>query len=428
MGWNSWDSWGSTITESEFRHTARWLHENLQRYGWQYVIIDDGWFEEHPENSGIENTRGLTISVDGRYIPAINRFPSSANGQGLKPLADYVHRLGLKFGIHIIHGIPREAVEKNLGIAGSSFRLSEAANPDDKCEFSSNNYGAKANAAGQAYYDSIARLYAEWGVDLLKVDCIGRPYSANNQAEIHMMDAALRKTGRPIVLSISPGPIPLIKANDVGEHAELWRISDDVWDVWSKSSDAPQFPQSLRDQFSILAAWASHIGNDSWPDADMLPIGYLGPRTPFGAARNSHLTHDEEQTMMTLWCIARSPLILGTNLLQMDSFTKSLLTNPEILAVDQHSAGNKPVIQSGDTAVWAANMLTGSTITGSYYIALFNLGDNTRTIAYTWPDLGLPPGAHLVRDLWKQTNVGQRDRIEITLRPHSSVVYAVELR
>jgi hypothetical protein len=426
MGWNSWDSWGSSITEAEFRETVQSIHQHLQRYGWQYAVIDEGWYAQHPENAEKQLPRDLVISDDGRYMPAVNRFPSAANGQGLKPIADYVHSLGLKFGIHILHGVPREAVKSDPHIEGSSFLLSEAVNTSDVCSWNSDNYGLKNNPAGQAYYDSLARLYAGWGVDFLKVDCISQPYNAD---EIQMLDAALRKTGRPIVLSLSPGPTPLGEVGNAREHAQLWRISDDVWDVWSKPSSAPSFPQSLQNQFASLAAWAPYIIANHWPDGDMLPIGNLGPRTPVGPgpARDSRLTHDEQRTMMTLWSIARSPLIIGSNVLKLDPFTESLLVNPEIISVDQHSTNNHPVLQRDDTVAWTADPPATSQFAGAHYIAVFNISDNAKTFTYSWPDLQLPPGAHLVRDLWKRADVGQRDRLEVNLAPHASALYLVEL-
>jgi len=424
MGWNSWDSWGSSITEAEFRETVQSIHEHLQPFGWQYVVIDEGWFAQHPENSEKHLPRGLVISGDGRYMPAVNRFPSAIDGQGLKPIADYVHSLGLKFGIHINHGIPREAVKNDLPIEGSSFRLAEAANTSDECSWQEDNYGVKNNAAGQAYYDSIARLYAGWGVDFLKVDCISQPYNAD---EIQMLDAALRKTGRPIVLSLSPGPTPLDEVGNAREHAQVWRISDDVWDVWSRPSYDPKFPQSLENQFENLAAWAPYIEPNHWPDGDMLPIGNLGPRTPVGPgpSRDSRLTHDEQRTMVTLWSIARSPLILGSNVLKLDPFTESLLVNPEIISVDQHSTNNHPVLQRDDTVAWSADPTVTSRIADAHYIAVFNLSDNAKSFTYSWPELKLPPGAHPVRDLWRRADIGQLERLDVTLAPHASAIYLV---
>ncbi|MGB7190291.1 MAG: glycoside hydrolase family 27 protein, partial [Acidobacteriaceae bacterium] len=162
LGWNSWDSYGLTITEPQFKANVAWFHHHLQPYGWQYVIIDEGWYLAHPDDSAHP---GYTLSPDGRYLPASNRFPSAGDAHTFKPIADSVHALGLKFGIHIIRGIPRQAVQQNLPIADSSFHAADAADTSDTCGWNSDNFGIKNNAAGQAYYDSVLKLYASWGLD-----------------------------------------------------------------------------------------------------------------------------------------------------------------------------------------------------------------------------------------------------------------------
>jgi alpha-galactosidase len=417
MGWNSWDAWGYTIDEPQFRDSVTWFHNNLQRFSWQYVVIDEGWFAQHPENAA--GHQDYTLSDDGRYMPALNRFPSAAGGKGFRPLSDWVHSLGLKFGIHIVRGIPREAVSRNLHIAGSHFGAADAADTADTCEWNSDNYGLKNNKAAQAYYDSLADLYAKWGVDYLKVDCISRPWKAD---EIHMMQDALSQSGRPIVLSLSPGPTPIEAAADAVRSAQLWRISDDMWDLWSKPPDAPQFPQSEKNQFTLIAKWQPFAGPGHWPDADMLPIGWLGPNPGWGQPRQSRLTHDEVRTMITLWSIARSPLFIGTNLLKMDSFTESAITNPEVIAVDQYSENTHPVIQKEDTVVWMASAPEH----GGDYVAIFNLSDAPLSFNYSWPDLGLQLGHHPVRDLWLREDLGRLDHIEATVPPHAAKLYKVE--
>jgi alpha-galactosidase len=417
MGWNSWDAWGYTIDEPQFRDSVTWFHNNLQRFSWQYVVIDEGWFAQHPENAA--GHQDYTLSDDGRYMPALNRFPSAAGGKGFRPLSDWVHSLGLKFGIHIVRGIPREAVSRNLHIAGPHFGAADAADTADTCEWNSDNYGLKNNKAAQAYYDSLADLYAKWGVDYLKVDCISRPWKAD---EIHMMQDALSQSGRPIVLSLSPGPTPIEAAADAVRSAQLWRISDDMWDLWSKPPDAPQFPQSEKNQFTLIAKWQPFAGPGHWPDADMLPIGWLGPNPGWGQPRQSRLTRDEVRTMITLWSIARSPLFIGTNLLKMDSFTESAITNPEVIAVDQYSENTHPVIQKEDTVVWMASAPEH----GGDYVAIFNLSDAPLSFNYSWPDLGLQLGHHPVRDLWLREDLGRLDHIEATVPPHAAKLYKVE--
>lgn len=418
MGWNSWDSWGMTIDEAQFRATASWFQQNLQRFNWQYLVIDEGWYLAHPESPA--GQQGFTISGDGRYMPAVDRFPSAANGKGFRPLADWLHSIGLKFGIHIIRGIPREAVLRNLRIAGSHYTAAEAADTSDTCSWNSDNYGVRNNKAGQAYYDSIAALYAKWGVDYLKVDCISHPWRSD---EIHMVERALTQSGRSIVLSLSPGPTPIEDADDAVRSAQLWRISDDMWDLWSKSAGAPPFPQGLRNQFPLVAQWEPYAGPGHWPDADMLPIGYLGPHPGWGQPRQTRLTHDEVRTLMTLWSIGRSPLFIGTNLLHMDAFTESILTNPDVLAVDQYAENNHVVFQNENTVLWMASVPQR----GGNYVAVFNVSNAPQSTTYSWQDLGLPPFTHFrVRDLWSRRELGYMDHLGVELAPHSSGLYEIE--
>lgn len=414
LGWNSWDSYGLTITETQFKANVNWLHQHLQRYGWQYVVVDEGWYLAHPENSA---SPGYTLSSNGLYQPAPNRFPSAGSDQSFKPLADYVHSLGLKFGIHIIRGIPRQAVEKNLPIAGSSFHAADAADRSDLCRWNSDNYGVKDNAAGQAYYDSVIRLYASWGVDFLKVDCISSPYKA---ASIHLIRAAIKKSGRPIVLSLSPGPTPIDDAADVSQNAQQWRISDDFWDLWNSTHDTNGFPQNLKDQFKLVAQWEPYAGPGHWPDADMLPLGYLGPTPGWGSPRQSRFTHSEARTLITLWSIARSPLILGANLTRMDAATESLLTNPEVLAVDQHTTDNHPVQElSGDASIVIWTAREGN----DRIVAVFNRTDAPATVASRpWKTLGsqlaLDKSSYRVRDLWLRKDLGPKSALSVTLPAH----------
>ncbi|HEY2546971.1 MAG TPA: glycoside hydrolase family 27 protein, partial [Candidatus Acidoferrum sp.] len=207
MGWNSWDSYGETVSEADIKANAAWMAEHLKPYGWQYVVVDEGWYVTNQSTRSETVPAQFSLDAYGRYVPAVNTIPSAEQGAGLKPLADYLHTLGLKFGIHILRGIPREAVFKNLPIAGTSFHARAAADLSDTCPWNTYNYGLKESPAAQAYYDSIARLYASWDVDFLKVDCISsRPYKGS---EIRMFSQALRKVRRPIVLSLSPGAAPL---------------------------------------------------------------------------------------------------------------------------------------------------------------------------------------------------------------------------
>lgn len=417
MGWNSWDAYAQGITEAQVRENADFVAKNLLRYGWSYIVVDEGWYLPDPGPSTGVN-RGFAMDADGRFLPSVARFPSAAGGAGFKPLGDALHTEGLKFGIHIVRGIPKGAVEENLPIADSAFHAQDAADQSDTCPWNTYNYGVKDNAAGQAYYDSLARQYAGWGVDFLKVDCIAdHPYKGD---EIRMIRRALDKTGRPIVLSLSPGPTKVEHAGEIRKYAEMWRISDDFWDHWGVWK-GHEFSQGLLQQFAAAAAWADHTGDGHWADADMLPIGHLGPYPGEGAARESMFTPDEARTLLTFWAIFRSPLMIGANLPKTDPVTLSLLTNPEIIAVDQYSFDNRSVVTEGGEVIWSAKRPDGA---GSY-LAVVNSGDVSKTIRHSWKELGLPEGAHAIRDLWAGKELGRRERLEVTLPPHASALYAI---
>jgi hypothetical protein len=415
MGWNSWDSYGLSVTEEEYKQNAAWQAQNLKSYGWEYAVVDEGWFLADP---GAKQSGPPHVESDGLYWPAANRFPSAAGGAGFRPLADWAHGLGLKFGLHIVRGIPREAVARNLAIPNSQFHAVDAADTNDICPWNGDNYGVKNTPAGHAYYEALAQLYASWNIDFLKVDCISsHPYKGD---EIHMISEALQKAGRPMVLSLSPGPTPLEHALDVQREANLWRISDDIWDHWDVDK-AIGFSPPVESQFARAAAWSKYAGPGHWPDADMLPIGYLGPRPGTGQARPSRLTHDEEQTVLTGWLIFRSPLILGSNLIAMDDWTRQLLTNSEAIAVNQRATGEHEVLRDQSKVVWASKAEGAA----GEYLALFNLGDQPAHFEYPWRRLGLKsPGR--ARDIWARKDSAAAAGVNITLAPHASALYHVQ--
>ena len=420
MGWNSWDAYGETVSESDIRANAQWMAQNLKSYGWQYVVVDSGWYvTNHSAGTNAEHAQ-FSLDAYGRYMPAVNTIPSAAGGVGFKPLADFVHSRGLKFGLHILRGIPKEAVQKNLPIAGTSFHAADAANTSDTCPWNPFNFGLDASKpAAQAYYDSLAQQYAGWGVDFLKVDCIAdHPYKGD---EIRLIAQALGKSGRPIVLSLSPGPTSLEKAEEVRQYAQMWRISDDVWDLWHSDK---QFPSGIENQFARAAKWAAFSEPGHWPDADMLPIGRLEPAAGWEKPRATRLTRDEQRTMLTLWSIFRSPLIMGGNLTLCDEWTKSLLTNAEVIAVDQHSTGNHAVLTTDTAAVWLARPASGD----GYYLAVFNLDAAPQTLHYSWKDAGLPEANYHLRDLWEHKDLATAEALTVTLAPHASVLYKISNR
>lgn len=413
MGWNSWDSFGTTVTEAEVKANADYMASKLKTHGWQYIVVDIQWSEQNPKTHGYRPNADLAMDAYGRLMPAPNRFPSSANGQGFKPLADYIHSKGLKFGIHIMRGIPRKAVEADLPIFGSKLKAPEVANKQSICRWNSDMYGVDVTKGGQDYYDSIVQLYTSWGLDFIKADdMFGGGENGDHSSEIDALGKSIKKYGRSIVLSLSPGTRDASKADFLQEHAQMWRISGDFWDRWV----------DLKAQFKRFDTWNKWVGPGHWPDGDMLPLGHIGIRAERGDPRMSLLTHDEQTMLMSLWSIARSPLMFGGNLPDNDDFTLSLMTNDEILGVDQKASSSRQLFAKGNQIAWIAE-IPGSK---ARYIAVFNIGDtDTEQVRVKWSDAGLPAKC-AVRDLWAHKDTGTvQDGDTFSLKAHASLFYRV---
>ena len=404
MGWNSWNSFATTINETQALETAGIMAARLLPFGYTVFTIDIQWYEPGASSYTYSDRPQPAMDEFGRLLPAPNRFPSARDGVGFKTLAAQVHALGLKFGIHLMRGIPRLAVERNLPVLGAKVRARDIADVASICPWNPDMYGVDMTKAGaQAYYDSVFALYASWGVDFVKMDDMSRPYDAH-AAEIEAAHQAIINTGRPIILSLSPGETPLPRASHVKRFAQMWRISDDFWDEWGL----------LKAQFVRLENWNSARETGRWPDADMLPLGRLAL-----GARNSRLTVDEQRTLMSLWSIARSPLIMGGDLRFLDVPTVALLTNPEVLAVNQRSTGNKPHFCADDTHIWSARSEVDSSL---HYLALFNSADTARTITFDLAVLNLN-GTVQVRDLWSQQDIGTATgKVSALVSAHGSVL------
>lgn len=390
MGWNSWDSYGPSIDESAARANAAVMAKQMRPHGYTIFTIGIQWYE--PGANSYQSLRDAELAMDqwGRLIPAPNRFPSAAKGAGFKPLADHIHSLGLKFGLHMLRGVPRQAANRNTPILGSRYRAGDIADRANICPWNSDMYGIDmAKRGAQEYYDSVLALYASWGVDFIKGDDMSRPYS-RNKPEIHALRRALDRCGRPMLLSLSPGETPLEAAADVAQIANMWRISDNFWDTWP----------SLLEQFDRLRSWSVYRRDGNWPDADMLPLGVLEM-----GRRKTRLTAGEQTTLVTLWSIARSPLFMGGDLTKIDDFTLSLLTNDEVLSVNQSSEDNREIFRADGLAAWQARPTHGQ----GTYLAVFNLrdaapGSDTATVPIQLADLGLS-GPVRVRDLWQRTHI-----------------------
>ena len=419
LGWNSWDAYGMRIGEEEFRAAVNAMAAKLKPYGYTYAVIDEGWYMVNPEDRPKPELLKYAFDGNGRFIPAVERFPSAmqkGKNTGFEQLANYVHSRGLKFGIHVIRGSPRESVAKNAPIEGTKFTTQDAADQSDPCPWDPTSWGVKDNEAGQAWYDALVRQYAQWGVDYLKVDCISdHPYKLSEIKQLHL---AIVHSGRPIVLSLSPGPTNLSHQAEVAELAEMWRISNDVWDVWQGHG----FPIGIKNQFPTAAEWAQYAKPGNWPDADMLPIGELRPYPDMApGARHTRLSLDEQKTQLSLWAMARSPLIFGGNVTLLDKETTSLLTNREMLRIDQTATASRQVIHEDDFVAWTSDLAGGE-----HALALFNLGDSGATVTRPLTDFGLAAGAHQMRDVWSESNLPASENVSARIEPHGTVLLIVK--
>ncbi len=413
MGWNSWDCYGAAVNEAQVRQNAEYMAKNLKEYGWEYVVVDIEWYQPTAGSHEYEPFSNLLMDEYGRLMPAINRFPSAAKDlAGFKPLADYIHSLGLKFGIHILRGMPREAAHERLKIKGTNFTADQVANPNSICAWNPDMYGLKCESneeAAVAYYNSIFELYAQWGVDFVKVDDIAREYP-HCKKEIELISNAAKICGRHIVLSLSPGPAPLERAEHLKQYANMWRITDDFWDDWNL----------LLAMFERAEKWCTHSGPGHWPDADMLPLGAL--LQCYDENNWTKFTKAEQRTMMTLWCIMRSPLMFGGEMTKNDDWTLSLITNKAVLDVQKESFHASQAYRTEEEIVWTAPRKDGQGV----YLGVFNISDEEKTVAVNLDELELYE-ATTAKDLWSDSAVEIcHHSVSVTLAAHDATMIFVQ--
>lgn len=400
-GWNSWDCYGASVTEKEVIANAEYMEKHLKSHGWEYVVVDIQWYEPAAKSSLYNAFYPLEMDEYSRLMPAINRFPSAKDGHGFKPLAQRIHGMGLKFGIHIMRGIPRQAVHRNTPLSGTSKRARDIAHSNSICPWNTDMYGVDTGKEGaQIYYNSLFDLYASWGVDYVKVDDIAssRLYRFH-QSEIEMIRKAVDQCGRDMVLSLSPGPAPLEHADILKNNANMWRITDDFWDTWDY----------LYPMFERCDQWAEHVSPGNWPDCDMLPLGHIGIRSVDGGAadRVTRFTKNEQLTMMTLWSIFRSPLIFGGELCDNDEWTLRLLTHPELSRMHLTVINPHQVSRKDELITWVA-----STENSICYAAVFNVGKGDKITVIDPGSLGMEPEKDIL-DVWKDRKVGKMERVHV---------------
>ena len=425
MGWNSYDYYDTTVNEAQVKANADYMAAHLKEFGWEYVIIDIEWYSN---DAGTIRDRfqyipfgDIEMDEYGRLQPSPARFPSSAGGKGFGPLADYVHSLGLKFGIHIMRGIPRRAAYENCKVLGAKETANRIADPSSICIWNPDMYGVRATEDGQAYYDSLLAMYAEWGIDFIKCDdiCDSRLYREepfSGWEETRMLHRAIEKCGRPIVLSLSPGPAHIDRAWEYCKYANMWRITDDFWDEW----------HLLKNMFWRCEMWQNHVGKGCFPDCDMLPLGHLGKG--FGHEWETRFSKEEQKTMMTLWCMFRSPLMIGAELTLLDEWTLSLLTNTDILAMMKETCQGTQILRTEEKVIWKNK----DNKTGKVCVALFNISDADATISIALNELEEDYeecANKKLYELWEKKESSTVDgKIEANVPVHGVKVYCLSER
>ncbi|MEV1330833.1 CBM35 domain-containing protein [Micromonospora costi] len=416
LGWSSWsmqssrypglnpDGDYSYLTEANVLEQADALAARLKPYGYEYVNIDAGWWRDNDWTPRFDEY--------ARQTPDPVRFP-----RGMKAVADHIHGKGLKAGIYLPVGLEKEAYAGGAApiwnapgcttadIVYPDLRTTNGWDSAYKIDFD--------DPCAQRYIDSQARMFADWGYDFLKLDGVG-PGSFksgdnyDNVADVAAWQKAIAATGRPIHLELS-WSLDIGHAADWKRYSNGWRIDTDVE---CYCNTLVTWENSVDDRFDDAPAWSRKAGPGGWNDLDTLNVGN-------GAMDG--LTRAERQTYMTLWAISKSPLYTGDDLTRLDDYGLSLLTNREVIAVDQDGAPPaRPVTPAGDQQVWAAKNPDGS-----WTVALFNLADAPASVTAHWASLGFT-GKATVRDLWNRKNLGTyKDSIGVALPAHGSRLFTV---
>ncbi len=394
MGWSSWSFVRRTPTEAVIKAQADAMkNSGLASHGFIFVNVDD-FYQKCDSN-------GFVVDGNGRWTVDSAKFPS-----GMKALGDYIHNLGLKFGVYVTPGIPENAVTKNTPIAGTSLHAKDIADTS-KTE---KNYNCKhmyyidySKPGAQEFVNSWANLFASWGADYLKIDGVG----AQDIPDVQAWDKALRQTGRPINYALSNN-LPIANAATWKQYANSWRTQGDVECYCGPGANGSGYPitdwSHVSTRFNSAASWQQWAGPGGWNDLDSLEIGN---------GDQIGLTADQRRSHFTLWAMAASPLLLGTDLTHLDATDLAMLTNDRLIAVDQDGMAAKRIVNSGSNQVWSKREANGD-----YIVALFNTATSgSSTVSVDWSQVGFSGSAN-VTDLWSGANKGViSNSYSATLRP-----------
>ena len=420
MGWSSWSFLRMAPTAAKMEAQAdAMVSSGLAAVGYRYVNLDDFYYTYPATNP---STQGMNVDQYGRWVTDPVAFPPGPNGEdGMKALADYIHSKGLKFGIYLTPGIPRQAVVQNTAIEGTLYHADDIVlNP----HFTEYNYNQGvmyridfSKPGAQEYYNSIANRFASWGVDYLKFDGVRNytsPTSQGNVPDIIAMSKALQQTGRPIVFDTTQGN----QAIGIAPFCQQWANQTVFFDDIENGATSPALTSwsDVSNRFDAVSQYAPFVGPGFHMDCDSLEVGS-------GAAIDG-LTRNERMTMMSLWSLESSAWILGPDLTSLDPYDFTLLTNADVLAVDQDDVAATQIYHVGHTRIFAKLETNGDAIVG-----LFNTGLTSAVISTTPAALGLPANftGYLVKDLWSHKATETAGAITANVPSHGVAYYRVTL-
>ncbi len=393
MGWSTWSFIRSHPTEAAVKAQADAMkNSGLINHGFVYINLDDFWMAC--------NSTGPTVDGNGRWVVDTTKFPD-----GIASLATYVHNDGLKFGLYVTPGIPQNAVTANTPILGTSYHAADIAETGvaEKNYNCQHMYGIDYTKPGaQPYINSWADEFASWGVDYLKIDGVG----TSDVGDIQAWSNALRQSGRPINLALS-NSLAIGSASTWQQYANSWRTQGDI-ECYCGTGGA-SYPLTdwshVSGRFNAAASWQPYAGSGGWNDYDSLEIGN---------GTNDGLTTDQRRTTFTLWSMAASPLLLGTDLTHLDATDLAMLDNDSLIGVDQDGVAASRIVNNSSSQVWSKKESSGA-----YVVALFNTSTTaSQTVSVTWSQVGITTSSANVTDLWANTNSGSiATSYSATLRP-----------
>ncbi len=404
MGWNSFNSYGVYLHEEAAYANLEAMAKKLKPHGYEFFVIDNGWFGEYALQEGTifpaeKHAHDVRINEFGHFIPSEVYFPN-----GLKPIADHAHELGLKFGVHLMRGIPRKAYEQNLPIKGTEYTARDIADTAKKenCKWCTYCYGVDMTKPGaQEWYDGLIQHIADMGVDLIKYDDI-----VPHPDEVEAVAKAIAKTGKPIVLSLSPGGTVDPEAIDFFRQANMLRVTNDVWDE----------QRYIDECFTAWRKWQGKEQPGFWIDMDMIAFGQLQLMSPpstnpektvmdkgdialagKGVMRQSMLTKPQMKTFITMRALAASPLMMGGDLPTLDDFSLMLITDPEMLACNQNGVMSSFMLEADGLETWKVDKRGAK---GEGWIGVFNRTDQKTEFELTAERLGLDSASYTLTDVW----------------------------